>query len=171
MTQETKQFSWRRLSLPVERKIEQCLRSWEGTAYMEGQQSKGISVDCVQFVGAFLDAMYHKPCKTIIPRLRADSAQHSVRAAFSTIRVLRSAFPTFVVRDDSIEPGDIVVVRASIDPRSPKRPGHTLIATPGQHPGAYHADGHLGGVCKTSLAATSGILRVYRPKEKHLWAS
>ena len=169
MISESQTFIWRPLPLPIERSIGACLDSWLHTPYMEGQQSKGIAVDCVQLIGAFLDWMYRKQERTFIPRLRADSAQHSARAAFRTIKVLRSAYPTFVVRDDSIEPGDIVLVRAQGNDDSPRRPGHALIAGPG-HPGtAYHADGHGGCVCRTSLAATTGILRVYRPKEKHTW--
>lgn len=170
MKTETLLFRWRPLPLNVERRISRCLSSWLHTPYMEGQQAKGIAVDCVQFVGAFLDEMYGNRTRTRIPRLRADAAQHSVRAAFQTIKALRSHFPTFVARDDIIEPGDIVVVRASTDSRAPKRPGHVLIAAPGHVGSAFHADGHLGEVCQTSLAATSGILRIYRPKEKCSWA-
>lgn len=160
-------YSWRHLDPAIEDRLKAEMSWWFLTPYMAGQQAVGIGVDCVQLVGALLDDLYHRTDTTHIPRLSPDAAIHNAREGFKTIRCLRRSFPSDVVRDCVIEPGDIVVTRAAPDPTGPRRPGHVLIAGPEPFT-ALHAI-KSSGVAMTTLTATRGIVRVYRPRNKSLW--
>ena len=74
-----------------------------------------------------------------------------------------------VVRNGTIQPGDLIVTKAEIHPDAPNRIAHAMIAGADRWT-AYHAVPKIG-VNQTSLACSRGILRVYRPNRKDLWAS
>lgn len=141
---------------------------WAGTPYVPGNRVRGNGSDCAQLVPAFLDFMYRTGRQTPIPRMSQDTGTHNARAAWGTVKAVRQSFPSHVVRDATIEPGDIIITRATHDFTGPENPGHAMIAMPS--PGtAIHAM-PLSGVCITSVAVTRGILRVYRLEEKFRWA-
>lgn len=86
----------------------------------------------------------------------------------ATVRFLRRNFETEIVRDGSIEPGDIVGIRGSGDPRGPRRLGHAMMV--GVDKGtAFHCS-KLGGAHITTLSSTTGIVKTYRPTNKHIWS-
>lgn len=165
--QET--FHWLPLHDPdVIKRMEQFRNKWTGTTYMAGNRVRGVGCDCAQLIPAFLDFMYRTGSRLPIPRLAPDTGLHNARAALNTVRAVRRGFPSFVVRDGTIEPGDIVLTRASHDWEGPSNPGHAMIAY--HRPGtALHAMPE-SGVCLTTLTVTRGIVRVYRLKGKQSWA-
>ena len=158
---------WQPLQPPeAEIALDRVLRSWLGTPYIIGQRLRGVGADCVQLVVGILDQLERRVVPSIVPRLPWNCAIHSVRAAFSTVRAIRTAFPSFVVRDDVVEPGDILIPRPTTNNRSAPRPGHVLIVSPRKNI-ALHT------TCETAACWTSihnlEILRTYRPRNKHLW--
>lgn len=140
---------------------------WERTKYMPGNRVRGVGTDCAQLVPAFLDYMYRTGRKTPIPRMAPDTGVHNRKAAWGTVRAVRQAFPSHVVRDGTIEPGDIVLTRATHDWTGPNNPGHAMIAMP-KFCTAMHAMPNTG-VCMTSLEVSRGIVRVYRLEGKEKW--
>jgi hypothetical protein len=166
---KTEQFKWYSLPAEIEKRINIFADYWRGTPYMPGVRVKGVGVDCAQLVPSFLDFMYQNEGETPIPRMSGDVGVHNHRAAWGTVKAVRLGYPSFVVRDNTIEPGDIIITRSTADWEGPARHGHAMIAMP-MHGTALHAI-PLGGVTVTSLAVTrGGIVRVYRLKEKHRWA-
>jgi cell wall-associated NlpC family hydrolase len=159
--------SLRWLDLPPRplKRLEFVLRRWDRTPYMAGQRCRGIGVDCVQFVTAVLDELHGVSTK--VPRLRPDSAVHDGRQALPTIKAIRAGFESVVVRDSTIEPGDVIVVRATPFPSGPRRYGHVLIA--GWEVGTLFHAASPTGVSKTSLQGLQDVLRVYRDVNKDQW--
>lgn len=94
-----------------QRKLDQVLRSWEGTPYLPGRQDLGKGVDCVRYVAAVLDAMRGK--QTPIETLPDDTALHNRKAAIAGMHKLRRALePNDMLRFDGpaeLEPGDVIV--------------------------------------------------------------
>lgn len=162
-----RKFYWRPIGAKIEARINAVMGAWLGTPYMAGQQVRGLGVDCVQLVGGVLDDLYRSPSPTPIPRLRGDSGIHSLRAGFSTIHAIRQAYKSSVVRDDTIEPGDILITRATADFRGPLRPGHAMVAA--VRPGIVLHAVPGGDVHFTSIQSGPPIIRIYRALDKHRW--
>lgn len=139
---------------------------WVGTRYMPGACVRGAGVDCAQLVRVFLMWMDQITDCPPIPRLSSDTGVHNRKAALGTIKVCRNAFPSCVVRDGTIQPGDIVLTRSTRDWSGPLNPGHAMIVLPLKGT-ALHAM-PATGVTRTSIASGGGIVRVYRP-EKDSW--
>jgi hypothetical protein len=156
---------WKAISPAIEQRIEEVVRQWEGTPYMAGQRARGIGVDCVQLVGGVLDMLFRRPQVTIIPRLSPDSGLHCDRSGFATAKAIRNGFESIVVRDEIIEPGDVLVVRGSGLSSGPRRLGHTMIALPAAGT-AFHATFGIGA-CRTTVITE--VLRIYRPLHKEGW--
>lgn len=166
---KTEFFDWRRLDADIERRMTNFYDLWKGTPYMPGVQVRGVGVDCAQLVPAFLDHMFRRATKTEIPRMSGDVGLHNHRAAWGTVKAVRLGYPSCVLRDNTIEPGDIIITRSTADWEGPARHGHAMIAMP-EHGTALHSI-PLAGVTVTSLSVTrGGIVRIYRLKEKHTWA-
>jgi len=165
---EDQRFKWKRITGAVERRILIVCESWKGTPYMTGQQARGIGVDCVQFIGAILDALYRRPARTLIPRLPPNAGLHSEESGLRTAMAIRKGFESAEVDDGSIEPGDVLVTRGTMDTRAHAYLGHVLLA--GVLPGtAIHSTQGVG-VSWTSVQGIPGILRIYRPLNKNTWA-
>jgi hypothetical protein len=151
-------------------RLRRVLDGWLGTRYGEGQRAKRIQVDCVQFVAGVLDELFAVKTPTFVPRLRADIALHSPERAYPTIKAFREAhYGMDEVEDGTVQPGDIIVTRAEHQEDAKERDAHVMIAG-AERWTAYHAIPRVG-VVKTTIACTRGILRVYRPRRKDLWAS
>ena len=161
-------FTWQPLHLAgVYERMLSFADRWKGTPYMAGNRVRGAGSDCAQLVPAFLDFMYRTGRETFVPRMAQDTGTHNRKAAWGTVKAVRQAFPSHVVRDGTIEPGDIILTRATHDFTGPNNPGHAMIAMP--RPGsALHAMPD-SGVCMTSIEVTRGILRVYRLEGKEQW--
>lgn len=141
---------------------------WKGTPYMAGVRVRGVGVDCAQLVPAFLDHMFRRLMSTEIPRMSGDVGVHNHRAAWGTVKAVRLGYPSRVVRDGTIEPGDIIITRSTADWEGPARHGHAMIAMPERGTALHSVP--LAGVTLTSLSVTrGGIVRIYR-LEKHSWA-
>lgn len=165
---DPKPYRWLPLPL-IEPTLDRVLSSWVGTPYMHGQRVKGQGVDCAQLTFAVMDELLRRPLPTLCPRMTADAANLSARAAFATILAGRRAFESEIVRDGTVKPGDIILTRATGGDSGPRRPGHAAIAA--VRPGTcLHAVRGVGA-CFTSIDALPGVLRVVRPLEKHRWVS
>lgn len=160
-------LTWKTVSEPLSNRLMNVLNLWKGTPYVPGQQALKGGVDCVQLMGGILDMLYRRPSATKIPRLNPDTSLHDPRTSYKTISALRKHFPNSVVRDFTIEPGDIIVCRASHDLNAPRNMGHVLIAA--IQPGSVFHAVPGSGACFGTIQATHGILRIYRPKEKDTW--
>lgn len=163
-------YTWRRLPhAHQEDAVNRVLSSWVRTPYRDGHRIQGIGADCVQLAAGILDTLCRRKTPSHIPQLAADVSPHNARYAFQTILTLRKHFPSVVVRDFTLEPGDLLVVRSIPDPLGPRRPGHVMIV--GSVPWTCLHATRSGGVCWTSIEeASSGILRIYRSTEKSNWA-
>jgi len=133
----------------IEDRLVSILESWEGTRHRDGQQCKGVAVDCVRFVTGVLDELYG--IKTEIARLPQDASFHSKETCFAALRVFLKNYPHEDVEGD-LQPGDIVVT----GPRG-GGPGHAIIVGKKY---LWHCDSQ--SVVRTGLKLTSG--GVYFPK-------
>lgn len=159
-------FSWK--ESPWDVRAERILSSWRNTPYAPGQQARRIGVDCVQYVGAFLDEAFRSTVRTPIPRLKGDTSLHDPEKARAVIRLLRKAHngSVAVEKGAALESGDVVVTRVEQQEGAPANEGHAMIL--GMAPwSAWHAI--PGGVNRTALSKTRGIVAVYRPLGKDLW--
>jgi len=163
-------FTWVPLWPDIHDRIEAFADQWTGTPWVEGQRARRVGVDCVQLVGAFLDEMMGLPDHTTVPRLPARCAVHRPGTAEPTVAALRKAHHgSDPVRDRTVEPGDILVTRAEPGREAPAIGAHAMIALP-RTLQALSASAGAGRVIRTSIPATSGVLVVFRPKRKDLWA-
>ena len=160
-------YTWRPLDAAIEGRIKNVLDSWLDTPYMDGQRQRKVGVDCAQLVGGVLDDLFRSKDKVVIPRLRTDSGIHSIRAGFATVRAIRKHYKSKVVRDGTLEPGDVIVTRATGNTNGPKRLGHAMLVS--TRKGVLIHATTITGVCLTSLKSNEEIVRVYRPLNKELW--
>lgn len=162
------QFRWVALPDPrVEDRILRVYESWVGTRYMAGQQAKGMAVDCVNLVGGVLDELFRRNAPTPIPRLAGATGIGPASTGLAAAGVLRRQFPSEQCRDGTIEPGDVIICRSTLDAQSADSFGHCVLA--GVRPwSCLHAIPNVG-VCWTGLGQINGVLRVYRVKDKESW--
>lgn len=155
-------MKWLR-SPSAELRVREILTPWLNTPYHAGQRARGIGVDCVQLVVAFLDKWYGRDLQTDIPILSPDAGWRSARLGLQTSRAVLRKFPGLRrVRDGTIKPGDVLMVKGEKSPDAADRLGHAMVA--GDCPQTiYHAQ--LGGrVSRSSLPSLDRhVLRVFRP--------
>lgn len=165
------QLRWsKRLPESTEHRIANFCRQWEGTPWVQGQRARRVGVDCVQLAAAFLDAMFRTPehLETVVPVLPANCAVNRPETALPTIRALKTAhFGADELEQGPVEPGDLIVVRSEVSPRAADRMAHIVIAS--VIPRVVLSATPASGVRLTSLAAFTGAIRLYRPREKHRW--
>lgn len=167
MAEQQAKYEWHKLSPRVELAITRAFSMWLDTPYQSGQRAPKVACDCTQMMAGILDMLYKKQVRTHIPRMPPDSGIHSTRAGISTAMAFRSQYPSSVVRDYSLEPGDIVITRASADNNGPMRLGHCMMMS--TRPGvAIHAVKPRSVM--TSISASLEIMRIYRPHNKESWA-
>ncbi|TRZ51606.1 MAG: hypothetical protein D4S01_04415 [Dehalococcoidia bacterium] len=108
----------------IESRMQKILDSWEGTPHMDGQQAKGMGVDCVRFVAAVLDELIGT--KTPIKHLPSDTAFHQRDKAVAGMRLFIKQFDGYRIGpDEPLQAGDVLVT----GPRS-GGPGHAMIVGP-----------------------------------------
>lgn len=136
------------------------LLSWEGTPYMRGQRVKRTAVDCVNFLAGVLDALY-KSVPLPVLKMPLDIGIHSKRDSWIMNRRLIEAYPHISVRNNDVEPGDVILAKRGLGP------GHVLIVGPELNT-VWHASSG-GGVVKTGIAQIGQVVRVWRLLEKIKW--
>ena len=160
---------WLRISPIAEARLDAVLKSWLRTPYAAGSRVRGMGVDCKELIPGVLDEMYRKEPSTT-RRLAPDSGMRDIRLGLSEIRLLMRQYPDVtIVRDGTVQPGDVIVTRSSNFLGATNHPGHAMIA--GVRPGeAYHAHPR-SGVVKTSIAAAGKpVVRIYRTGKKGTWS-
>jgi hypothetical protein len=153
------------LTFEQNREIEERLVAefllWEGTPHRDGQQQKGIAVDCVRFVAGVIDSLYGTT--TEIARLPQDASFHSKETCFSAFRSFMVNFPHTKVEDGIVQPGDIIIT----GPRG-GGPGHAVVTGVKY---LWHCDSQ--SVVRTGLKLTSGgvyfPIAVLRGKNREEW--
>lgn len=161
------EYTWKSICCRCERSLEEAIRSWIPTKYGAGQRVRGGRVDCAQLIFGLLDQLNRNPEPSLMPRFSPDAAVHDPRPYTAVVLAGKKAFGLRVVRDRTIEPGDVILTRSTWDRLSPRRPGHAMMA--GVRRGtAVHAIPNTG-VTMTTLAVTTGILRILRPEGKNKW--
>jgi hypothetical protein len=146
--------------------VDDVFRDWKGTPYADGQQVRKQGVDCVRFVGAVWDALFDRD-PTPIPRLHPGTSLHDREAAMSVIRAMLEHTPCDRVIDGTVQAGDALVTRSYEGTSSVDSPGHVMIAS--SLPGEVFQATRGVGVHRARIEACRVVLRIYRPREKHLW--
>jgi hypothetical protein len=143
----------------IQDRMHDCFLSWEDTPFLDGWQSRGHGVDCVRFMAAILNFMYRDQRATI-DQLPRDLGFHDRGAAVSAMRKMHRIYPeSVVVRDRTMEPGDVLVT----GPAS-RAPAHVVMV------GARPCHFWQAGPAKvTRCGQPSRIARIYRATDKHLW--
>lgn len=153
---QTLPLVWRKVSRWHSDTVKAAIEHWEGTPYVLGSQAPGRSggTDCVRFMAAVLDRLFWK--RTAIETLPQDQALHDRAGAIAAMLSIRKLYmPNRVVRDGTLEPGDVLV----LGPRN-GGPGHVMIA--GADRFLWHAEGPGGEVVRTGLSSPLKLFRVYR---------
>jgi cell wall-associated NlpC family hydrolase len=147
--------TWRPLAdAEAQARLERVLRSWEGTPYQEGQQTRGRSggVDCAAFVVCVLNELTGS--RVPVRRVAPDAAVHAPGVAAAALERLVSCFdlvpiePTLELEAGPglvLEPGDVVAT----GPRT-GGPGHGLIVGTSRRM-CWDATGSGRGVRQISL--------------------
>lgn len=159
---------WREVQTPrrveLYKRISEVLDSWIGTPYAAGQMAKGHAIDCVRFVAAVLDELnYRKQQKLDYLRLPSDIGMHNKREAIRGLKMFRRAYePNEMVRDFSLEPGDVLMT-------GPLNGGPTHAEFVGTRRNTfYHAT--IDGVTVTGLLKPIGTqFSILRPMNKEEW--
>lgn len=162
-------FSEADLNTRLRDRIEKFADLWVKTPYMNGQRVRGVGVSCAELAIAFLDDMARRTEPTKIPRFGGDSSQHSPDAGLGVMKAIMSSHPLDLVQDNSIEPGDMLLVGVNPQTREDRPAGHAMIALP-RPATLLHAVPEIG-VTRTSVGAANRILKVFRPQEKITWVS
>jgi cell wall-associated NlpC family hydrolase len=102
----------------IERRLVSIFEEWEGTPHRNGQQVKGLAVDCVRFVSAVADELYGKT--TEIVRLPQDASFHSKETCYNAFKSFMKNYPHDRV-EGNLQPGDIIIT----GPRG-GGPGHAI---------------------------------------------
>lgn len=149
-------------------KLAVLFQQWQGTPYMAGNQCIQKGVDCVRWVTAVLDMMYDR-APTDIQTLPSDGSFHNKRGAMKAMIKIKRLYPHCkVLRDEPLEPGDLVIVGPPGG-----GPGHAMLV--GTEKNTLWHCAPLSGVCKTGWSLIVGnqhIFRVYRAKDRvKLWTS
>lgn len=113
---------WRKPTVTDYRhRLQRILYEWHGTPYRAGWQLKKVGTDCVRFTCGVLDELCHREA-TEIETLPFDASLHDREGAIRGMLAIRQRFrPNEQVKDEFIEPGDILVV-------GPKgSPGHAML--------------------------------------------
>lgn len=156
---------WHMIETEPARKLDREIRRWIGTPYKSKARVKGGGVDCRNLVAAILDAWSNAEQHTYMPPMPQDSGIHSVKAGFVTVRAIRRVYDSIIVRDGTLEPGDILVVSGE-NPKAAERLGHVMMMTTRKNV-AVHAT-RQGGVSLVGIGQFN-ILRNYRAKDKNQW--
>lgn len=165
---EPKEWRWRRLGPEQESRLSSLLVSWHGTPYRSGSRARGLGCDCTNFVCGVLDVLYRKEEPTKLPAIPINVASHDRRVAYQTVDSMLHSYRPIVCRSKILEPGDILIVRNTTEPAA-RNPGHVMIVGTERWTAFHAIDGP--GVCKTSVFANTGIMRVYRPIRKASWVN
>lgn len=150
-------------------RLERILDSWEGTAYVPGQQMKGAGVDCVRFVCAVLDELYGFK-RVPLPELPADLALHQRNTAIAAMRYIIGLYePNVSVEDGRLEPGDILVVA-----QKGGGPGHAMIVGARKNE-LWHSNSRRVQMTGIGFLGEEGhgykLYGVYRLLDRERWAA
>ena len=146
----------------VEDRLMKILRSWDGTPHMDGQQCRGVAVDCVRFVSAVLDEL--AGTSTQLDRLPQDASFHNADVCTKALRRFMKAFPSRTVEDGEMQPGDVLIT-------GPKNggPGHAIVA--GADGALWHCDGSFVSRMGLSLNGQGVFVlkTIKRPLNRERW--
>lgn len=118
----------------VEDKMLKILKSWEGTKYMDGQQARGVGVDCVHFVSAVLDEL--EGIHTTLDKLPQDACFHSKQKCVSAFRKFMKVYDAEDIGSENVQAGDVLICGPLTG-----GPGHAIIIGPDNM--MWHCDGYL----------------------------
>lgn len=154
-------------------RLESVCSSWLDTRYQEGQRARGIACDCRELVQGVLDELYGNKAGTKLPKIAADAAIHDPSASIPAIRAMMEAnegVDDVTHTTKTIEPGDVIAASGeSFGLFRQGRQAHALIVG-GVPWRVYHALPETGVTRSTVSGSGVMILRLYRPRKKHLWA-
>jgi hypothetical protein len=169
MIYDHKQFDWKPIDPISSARLEKFRDMWQGTPWSQGQRARKIGADCVQLSMACLDFMFRSE-PTHVPCLPARVAINRPDQALPTILAFKNSHYGFDTVDDmTIQPGDVVVLRAEVQQSAALLEGHVVIALPSRY--TVLSTTKSSRAQQVTLASFTGILSVYRPREKFRWAS
>jgi len=145
----------------IENRLSYILGEWRGSVHRDGQQCKGVAVDCVRFVSAVVDELYG--IQTEIEKLPPDAAFHSKETTLGAFRNFMSKYPHTKVGGKEIQPGDILIT----GPRG-GGPGHAIVVGVRN---LWHCDSY--SVVPTGTYLSNGgvyfLKTILRGADRHLW--
>lgn len=123
-------------------RLEQLLKSWEGTRYWEGQCQIDRGVDCVHFIASVYDSLTGS--KYMHHKLPQDVSFHNKAKAEAGLRAFFRMYPCSKVEGTILQSGDIIICGPT---GKNGGPGHGMIV------GADRL-WHVGNkrVCKAGMA-------------------
>lgn len=128
-------------------RLARVILPWVGTPYRSGACLPRVGVDCVRFTCAVLDSMSHKEW-TQFDTMPTDVSLHSREGAIEAILAIRRHFrPNETVMDDSLEPGDVVLVGTG---------GHAMLV--GCRPGEFW---HASSLAKCVVRSGQSYFQTY----------
>ena len=146
-------------AVAVQERLHQIFLAWEGTPFQDNMQIRGRGVDCVRFMAAVLNEAYREQ-RCTINQLPRDVGWHDRSRAIQAMRAIHRIYPeSAIIRDGSLEPGDVLVTR-------PPGGGPAHVVMVGGRPGHFW-EASSGGVVRCGQPAK--IARTYRATDKNLW--
>lgn len=166
------EFSWMPLRPSLSQDaVARVLESWRGTQYKHHERAKSMFCDCTNFVAGALDELFRTDTPTTIPPLPADTAINDPESAKKTVFAFRRSWEgSDPVTDGSLEPGDVVVMRANLRDRG-MAPNWGHIGLIGAEPfQLFHATPGFGvHSVPIGMGFDRQILAVWRARRKDLW--
>lgn len=146
------------------------LAGWESTPYADQQPARGPSggVSCFGLVCAALDALYGRPCETIVG-LPRDSGLHNPEAARRAMHWFLRRYKVERVAGTNMQPGDLLVIGFGSDDDTELKPGHVMLVGPRRNT-LWHSTEDIG-VHYTGLSLPQGMGHhsTYRCTDRDQW--
>ena len=114
-------------------RFQDILESWEDTPYMDGQQAKGVGVDCVHFVSAVLDEL--EGIKIPLDKIPQDACFHDKEKCSMAFRKFMRVYGAVNIGNYNVQPGDVIIC-------GPSNGGPGQAVSVGPHGFMWHCDGY-----------------------------
>lgn len=167
MTLSGTRYDWLSLDSYPSKAFALACNSWLGTPYRPHQRIKGVGADCKELTLAVLDRLYGKISPTCVTRLSPNVASHCPERARIVVAQIRRAYPCSLVKDGTIEEGDVLVSRSNSDAYSPQNEGHIMLAW--KNPGCVFDITNGSRARISSIQCNRPLIGVYRLEGKDLW--
>lgn len=160
-------LAWRHLDPRVCEAIDKVQSAWIGTRYSPSQRGIGDGASCYTLMAEILDRLYGRDTPTPMPQINTNAGVCGPQGK-ELVLAFRRNYPLDEV-ECGVQPGDLVVTRSVPGESGPEWEGHVMMVgvRKGQVIHALPPRVTWGSL----LTGMGRILKVYRPRDKHLWAA